>query len=145
MRYHAQEVAVTGPTWSTSSQNDATTRAPSSSHSARSGAEARQEDVALLLLGRLEVGGQPAAEHEDAVGPGHMRTVPRSAACELHGIARCTQVRHDLVAVLALDFDGALLIDPPAPQSRLQSGGDGLRLAWGSPQTRVTNLAATAF
>ena len=32
------------------------------------GAEARQEDVLLLLLGRVEVGGQAAAEHEDAVG-----------------------------------------------------------------------------
>src|SRR5439155_13440330 len=31
------------------------------------GAEARQEDVALLVLGRLEVRGQPAAEDEHAV------------------------------------------------------------------------------
>ena len=34
-------------------------------------AEARQEDVALLVLRRLEVGGQASAEHEDAVVPGH--------------------------------------------------------------------------
>src|SRR5947209_8945276 len=42
-------------------------------------AEARKEDIALLLLGRLEVRREPAAEHEDAVGPGHRRTVPLHA------------------------------------------------------------------
>src|SRR5207247_1042359 len=37
-------------------------------------AEARQKDVAFLLLRRVEVRGQASAEHENAMPPGHGRT-----------------------------------------------------------------------
>ena len=76
----------------------------------------------------------------DPIGDWAPRGDGRSAACELHVVPGRAEAGRDLVAVVALDLDGAVLAGAACTAEALQVGRHRLRVARGSPRTSVTVL-----